>query len=265
MAAEYVPLKVSRLFGEPNRRALGLNIILENKPGALAKVANVLGASKFNIIGLDVSLMRPTDEVAHVFVAVDVTESEARVDDVVTLLKDIPVVRAIETVKPAWRHLVADERHFPLLIEEGRAILIPVSLMRSLISTVKDRLGGPASGAMRWLQGLGLGEALYLLFSEHGASKLEDFAKLLSVYLKALGWCIVKRIDVGDDYVRISVERYWECEVSSPSTMSEGHMMRGMLYCLFKGLLGPLTRVEESLCVAKGDDYCEFEVHTSLA
>jgi predicted hydrocarbon binding protein len=232
---------------------------LENKPGALGNLTNLLGIRDINILeGFFGGMSHGPSATVSFFV-----ESSNKIMDAKWLkefLQTSVYVSDVE-VKQAVDGILTDSLNFPLTWNNGdRAILMRTEGLRNLLEAVKstDTATGEAS---LYSLGFTYGRASWesLLSSFRPTSK-DAMAELLGVY-SATGWGRpeLTDFDMGKRKAKLKLRENFECEGVSTGAPAS-NFVRGHISGAFSALFGGYVRAVEKKCTSKGDDFCEFEV-----
>jgi predicted hydrocarbon binding protein len=244
---------------EPSKKYFLVSLHLENKPGALGNIANVLAIRDVNILE---GFFGGIEHAPQPTVSFYVESANKRIDEnwLTDFLKTSVYVSDVE-VKPAVEGFLADSLNFPLRWNSGdRAILMSTLGLRALLDSVKsaDSTSGEAS---IYSHGYNYGKAAWeSLLSTFRPTTKEGVAEMLGIY-SALGWGRPELIDLDFSKRRAKVRLTdsFECE----ETSTEGpacNFIRGHISAAFSALFGGYVRAEEKKCASKGDQFCEFEI-----
>ncbi len=259
---QYIPLDIGRIASLPGRKLLGLFLEVENKPGVLAKISRVIADMHINI--LHVTITTPVREVkptVPVLMFVDITNSIASVEDIVESLSSLDVVRKIQVSKPIWDGVLADEYHFPIVVDEVRAIIMTLPVLEGLIAVIQRHEG---LRALLWYQGLEVGIRVTKMYRTlYGVKTLRDLLKLFQVRALSMGWARLEivRVDEVTGIVVLRMYDNWECSIIKswgPRDKPQNTFIRGLIAGILKEFYGVDYEVIETKCIAKGDPYCEF-------
>jgi len=236
-----------------------VSLHLENKPGALGNLANLLGIRGVNILeGFFGGIAEGTKGNMSFFL-----ESTNRMMDEKWLkdfLTSSVYVSDVE-VKSGRDGFLADSLNFPITWNTGdRAILMRVEAVRAMLNAVKD--ADPVRGvASVYAQGFGYGEhAWESLLSVHRPRSKEALAEMLKIF-DANGWAKMELVDLNVASNKVHVKMYEGFECAGRSTgVPEGHFIGGVLAGAMTAFLGSDVRATETKCISKGDSHCEFQV-----
>ena len=257
-----MPLDIGRIARLPGRKLLGLFLEVENKPGVLAKISRVIADMHINI--LHVTITTPVREVkptVPVLMFIDITNSVASVKDIVESLSSLDVVRKVQVSRPIWDGVLADEYHFPIVVDEVRAIIMTLPVLEGLIAVIQRHEG---LRALLWYQGLEVGIRVTKMYRTlYGVKTLRDLLKLFQARALSMGWARLEivRVDEVTGIVVLRMYDNWECSIIKswgPRDKPQNTFIRGLIAGILKEFYGVDYEVIETKCIAKGDPYCEF-------
>jgi len=236
-----------------------VSLRLENKPGALGNLANVLGIRDVNILegffgGMSYG---PTAVVSFFLESTNKRMDEKWLKD---FLQTVVYVSDVE-VKHAVEGVLTDTLNFPLTWNNGdRAILMRSEGLRAMLDAIKssDSTSGEASISS---QGFSYGKAAWEnLMSNFRPQTKEGLAEFLGVY-SAVGWGKpeLTELDPAKRRAKFRMRDNFECEGVSTGA-SASNFVRGHISGAFSTYFGGYVRAVEKKCLSKGDPYCEFEI-----
>ena len=242
----------------PNRNMFRITSKHRNVPGSLSELLSKISETKLNIINVTASAV-PGAESATLDLVVE-GGPDLTLEEVKSKLRPSPLVPRIE-VEPAHNGLLVESRHFPIVNSGGERLLILRSdLFLPMVAEVRKTFGTGGT-VILYNMGYAYGKAtVQKLISSMGRDYLQDNFRELGDIYTALGWCRPLAAELGPEStgVRVRVEGSFECEGQrSPSQGS--HFLRGHMTALVDGIWGKSFAGLETKCVARGDDYCEFE------
>jgi len=101
--------------------------------------------------------------------------------------------------------------------------------------------------------------------NQTGAEALGDVLEAISKTKRAEGWGKIcfkgLAVEKGKVKGRIVVEGSFEAKGYGKSTIPVCHFLRGYLAGVLSTILATRVEILETKCLAKGDDYCEFQVN----
>jgi len=244
---------------DPRRKYFLVSLHLENKPGELGNLANLLGIRGINILE---GFFGGIGQGPKGNVSFFVESTNERMDE--NWLKDFlgsSVGVSDVEVKPAVEGFLCDSLNFPITWNNGdRAVLMRVEGLRAMLDAVKtaDPIGGKNSV---YAQGYTYGNAAWgNLFGTHRPKTKEGLAEMLTIYV-ATGWGKLELLELspGKSTARLRVRDGFEC-VGLSTGEPESHFIRGHLAGAFTVCFGREVRALETKCVSRGDPYFEFEI-----
>ncbi len=247
---------------DPKKRYFIVSLHLENKPGELGNLANLLGVRGINILeGFFGGISSGTK--GNVGFFLESTNERMDEDWLKDYLGSSIGVSDVE-VRSAVEGFICDSLNFPVTWNNGdRAVLMRVEGLRAMLEAVKS--SNPAGGAESiYAQGFSYGKAAWEnVIGIHRPKTKEGLAEMLRMYV-ATGWGIIELADfnLSRATARVKLSDGFEC-VGVSSSRPEGHFIAGHLAGAFSAYFGREVRAVESKCVAIGDPRCEFELSPS--
>ena len=244
---------------DPKRRYFLVSLHLENKPGALGNLANVLGIRGINILeGFFGAIDSGQKGTMSFFL--ESTNPKMDEDWLKDFLSSSVYVSDVE-VKSATEGWLSDTLNFPVAWNTGdRAVLMRVEALRGMIEAVKtaNPMTGPAA---IYDQGYAYGRTAWEgLLSVHRPSTKEGLLEMLQLFT-ATGWARVEleALDLTHMKARVRMSEGFEC-TDLTTGKPEGYFISGVLAGIFTAYFGTEVRAEETKCLSKGDAHCVFEV-----
>jgi len=256
----YVEKRVLFRVHAPGRRIAELVVVVENVPGALAKVSGLMAEMGINIL-TNLGMAKAFEKEAVWSSFIDLTDTGLEVEDVVERLRKLDVVLDVKCSEEVGELLV-DTLHFPVMLDRDRHVLLRVETF------------GKAFGRLFDIFGSGAVTIIYQMGRESGMSKAEKVMReyglkgvdALRVILKervAKGWCIpeIEVFNEKKNEAVIKVYELFEClPFKGKLKEPRSHLARGYIAGVFKAIFGVDCMVTETECLAKGDPYCRFIV-----
>jgi predicted hydrocarbon binding protein len=244
---------------DPKKRYFIVTMHLENKPGALGNLANLLGIRGVNILEGFFGGMSYGSK-ANVSFFLESTNLQLDEGWLKDFLAASVYVSDVE-VKTGIEGFLCDSINFPITWNTGdRAVLMRVEGLRAMLDAVKssDQFAGEAS---IYAQGFAHGKASWEnVFGVHRPKTKEALAEMLKIYV-ATGWGRLELSEVNPAHktARVKLTDGFEC-VGVSTGKPESHFISGHLAGAFSAYFGGDVKAVEKKCMAKGDSYCEFEI-----
>jgi predicted hydrocarbon binding protein len=243
---------------DPTRKYFHIVVELENVPGALQSVMEVMHGLNLNILGSFTS----ADSAASLGVwSGFVEDSDHSALDLRRKLGASPAVHDAMVVESNNGFLV-DSVHFPVAFNTGtRAIMMGAGALANMLSTMNERFGTGGNVILHEegkTYGRELGqEYLLRLGADFIMANLEEVVKLY----QALGWFRVESAKADPRWEKVAVRaaESFEC-AGAESKVPRSHFVRGHLEGMLTIWLGKPMECKETLCVARGDTVCEFSL-----
>ncbi|MDG7010822.1 MAG: hypothetical protein JRN57_01755 [Nitrososphaerota archaeon] len=241
---------------DPTRKYFHIVMELENVPGALRSVLEVMQGLHLNVLGSFSSV----DSSARLGVwSGFVEDSTHSAWDLKRKLGASPFVHDAMVVESSKGFLV-DGLHFPVAFNTGtRAVMMGARALANMLGTVNEQFGS-GGNVILYEEGRSYGkevgaEYMMKLGADFIASNLAEVLKLY----QALGWFRVSAVksDPAGGTIAIQAEENFEC-AGADSKVPHSHFVRGHLEGMATTWLGKPMECRETLCIAKGDERCEF-------
>lgn len=247
---------------DPKKKYFLVSLHMENKPGVLGNLANLLGIRGINILegyfgGIEAG------EKGNLGFFAESTNERMDAGWLRDFLKSSVGVTDVE-VKSGVEGFLTDSLNFPITWNNGdRAVLMRVEGLRAMLSVINpdDPEARKAWAGAIYSQGRSYGRAAWEnLFGVHRPKTKEGLIEMLSIYV-ATGWGKVEllELDLAHRKARIKLEEGFECAGMSTGTCV-GHFMSGHLAGAMSSYFGEEVESTETKCVSKGDDHCEFAI-----
>jgi predicted hydrocarbon binding protein len=244
---------------DPKKKHFLVSLHLENQPGALGNLANMLGIRGINILeGYFGGISSGTK--GNVSFFLESTNQRMDEDWLKDFLQSSVYVSDVE-VKSGVEGFLTDSLNFPLTWNTGeRAVLMRTEGLRAMLDATMAT--DPTNGEQNiYNQGFNYGKASwqYLLTVFRPKTK-EGVGELLGIY-SAAGWGKPELVDldIARRRARVRMREGFEC-VDISTGKPESHFIRGHLAGTLSAFFGVDVRAEETKCISAGDDLCEFVI-----
>jgi predicted hydrocarbon binding protein len=244
---------------DPKKKYYLVSLHLENKPGALGNLANLLGIRGINILEgfFGGMFYGPKATVSFFLESTNQQMDEGWLKD---FLASSVYVSDVE-VKTGVDGFLCDSLNFPITWNSGdRAVLMRVEGLRAMLDAVRSN--DPWAGeAATYTQGFTYGKKAWEnLFGIHRPKTRESLADMLNIYV-ATGWGKIELSDVNPAHrtAKVKLSEGFEC-MGLSTGKPESHFVRGHLAGAFSAYFGSDVKAVETKCTAKGDSLCEFEI-----
>jgi predicted hydrocarbon binding protein len=242
---------------DPRRRIFLVSLHLENRPGALGNLADLLGVRGMNILeGYFGGISSGPKGVLSFFV-----ETTNRMMDA-NWLKDFietSVFVSDVVVKPSVEGFIVDSLNFPLTWNTGdRAVMMRIAGVRAVLDAAKS---GPDGERLVYEQGFNYGKAAWLdMMSVYRPNTREGWAEELRIYV-ATGWGQIDllELDFRARWAKVRMREGFEC-AGLRTGRPESNFIRGHLAGAFSAYFGTDVGAFETKCSSMGHPYCEYEI-----
>jgi len=243
----------------PKGKHFLVSLHLENKPGALGNLANLLAIRGMNILEGFFGGMS-YGEKANVSFFLESTNQQIDEGWIKDFLATSVYVSDVE-VKSSVEGFLTDSLNFPITWNNGdRAVLMGVEGLRAILDSVKATEPGVGEEAI-YLQGFSYGKAAWEnLMGVHHPKTREGLAEMLKIYI-ATGWGKIDLIDVNTQHNHAQVKMDEAFESTGLDTgKAECYFIGGHLAGMMSAYFGAEVKTVETKCRSKGDPHCEFQI-----
>lgn len=228
--------------------------IVENMPGVLHNISEVIGAHNVNILSGFHSLIEELGGVWVVFL--EMTASTPYEE----LFKEIEMVSGVTDVKYVKLRKADyfDSFFFPLAIPGTRVIIITQEAFNRIKSQLVDILG-TGGETILFSEGAAVGRTIYEFIPE-ALTSAERKLEFIENLLRATGWGLVEfnQINIARRSGEIHVKDNMEADVKYGGRC---HFMRGALTSILRGVLNDSAmNLIETACIGQGDERCVFKL-----
>ena len=244
---------------DPKKKVYLVSLHLQNEPGALGNLTNMLAVRGMNILEGFFGGMSYEPKATVSFFA---NATNPRMDE--SWLKDLiesSVYASDVEVRSGVDGFVSDSLNFPLTWNaEDRAVLMPAACLKPMFDAViaANRIEGER---VIYDQGFSLGRATYeRLFSIYRPNSRAGLAEMLKTY-SAIGWGQLELPGLDPDHKRakLKLEKGFEC-TGMNTGKPESNFIRGHLAGVLSAYFGSEVKAVETRCISKADPCCEFEI-----
>jgi predicted hydrocarbon binding protein len=246
---------------ESGKRLAQIVVTMKDEIGAVASV-NALTASLRVDIRQSASYSLPDGSSAIYNAFVVINDTKVTLDLLVKRLEESPFVLEVQAFE-GRDGVIVDGISFPINWQGRRVVILSQPATTRMFDTIRSVLGSGGEVVL-YQQGSYYGKELAKFFMDRLG---EDYMRKNYDYglglLAATGWGIPEWDVSKKDFpnMRVKLSSCFECEgVSSRRELCS--FMRGFLSGVFGTIAGHLVHCEESRCKAKGDPFCEFELHS---
>ena len=244
---------------DPKKKHFLVSLHLENKPGALGNLANLLAIRGINILEGFFGGMS-YGEKANLSFFLETTNQQMDEGWIKDFLVSSVYVSDVE-VKSSVEGFLTDSLNFPITWNNGdRAVLMRVEGLRVMLDSVKAADPGAGEEAI-YLQGFSYGKAAWdNLMGVHHPKTREGLAEMLKIYI-ATGWGKTELLDVNParNQARIRMEEAFE-STGLNTGKAECYFIAGHLAGMMSVHFGSEVKTVETKCRSKGDPHCEFQI-----
>ena len=246
---------------EVGERLAQIVVKMKDVTGAVASVSALVASLKVDIRqSLTYSLKRDSNAIYNAFVVLN--DPEVSLEQLAERIsRSAFVLEAHAFEGPDG--VVVDTISFPVNWQGRRVVILAQSAVARMLDGIRTVLG---TGGYVVLYELGVdyGKELAGYFIDKLGREylLGNYNYWLNV-LAATGWGIPDLKGSKDDFpnLTVSLSSCLECDGRS-SREAVCSFMRGFLSGVFGEIAGHVVHCEESLCQAKGDSHCEFQLRS---
>lgn len=227
---------------------------VENMPGVLHNISEVIGAHNVNILSGFHTLIEELGGVWVVFLEVPPSTPYEELFKEIGTINGVTDVRYVKLRKADY----FDRFFFPPTIAGNRFVIITQEAFNSIKSQLVDILG-TGGETILFNEGAIVGRTIYEIIPE-ALTSAERRLEFIENLLRATGWGLV-------EFNQISIERRsGEVHVKS-NVEADGkyrgrcHFMRGVLTSILRGILNDSAmNLIETACIGQGCECCVFKL-----
>lgn len=245
-------------------RIYGFVICFKNKIDTLKHILNVLSEEKIHVIHISFSKPAFENEKTNILIFTRFKSENNNPRSLVKRLREIRNVNSVKVLRPLSKGLIVDTYHYPLMINELRAIILKEPVVKGLIKGIRERFGN-AGEVLLFYIGYDIGLRAYDdHYSLSKTKKLKELVRINEIFFKVAGWGILKvlKYDPYKYLAKVRAQDLFECYVGKNSKKPYSQFTRGFLSGWFTRFFKEGCTAREIKCVAKGDPYCEFEIYS---
>ena len=258
---EQIPKEILVGRVERGERLAQIVVKMKDVVGAVASVSALIASLKVDIRqSLSHSLKRDSTVIYNAFVVLN--DPEVTLEQLVERINQSPFVLEAHAFE-GLDGTVVDTISFPVNWQGRRVVILAQPAAARMFDGIRSVLG---TGGYVVLYELGIdyGKELAGYFMDKLGRDylLGNYNYWLNV-LAATGWGVPDIKGSKDDFpnLTIGLSSCLECDGRS-SREAVCSFMRGFLSGVFGGISGHVVHCEESLCQAKGDSRCEFQLRS---
>jgi predicted hydrocarbon binding protein len=258
---EQIPKEVLVGRVERGERLAQIVVKMKDVVGAVASVSALIASLKVDIRqSLSYSLKMDSTAIYNAFVVLN--DPEVTLEQLVERINQSPFVLEAHAFE-GLDGTVVDTISFPVNWQGRRVVILSQPAAARMFDGIRSVLG---TGGYVVLYELGIdyGKELAGYFMDKLGRDylLGNYNYWLNV-LAATGWGVPDIKGSKDDFpnLTIGLSSCLECDGRS-SREAVCSFMRGFLSGVFGGIAGHVVHCEESLCQAKGDSHCEFQLRS---
>jgi predicted hydrocarbon binding protein len=244
---------------DPKKKYFLISVHLENKPGALGNLANLLAIRGINILEGFFGGMSYGDK-ATVSFFLESTNQQMDEGWLKDFLSSSVYISDIK-VKSGVEGFLTDSLNFPVTWNNGdRAVLMRVEGLRVMLDAVKATEPGVGEEAI-YQQGYSYGRAAWdNLLAVHRPKTREGLEEMLRIYI-ATGWGETELLDVNlsRNHARIRMDEAFE-STGLNTGKPECYFIAGHLAGMMSAYFRAEVKTVETKCRAQGDAFCEFQI-----
>lgn len=255
------PIFASRLTYYPDANLHGFALKIDNTPGALLRVIEVISKENLNIVSVE-GLSGPRSDQSTMYVVIDFTGMTKGASELEAVIRNVPSVRSVTHVEPIVMGLLVDTSHFPIYLGSGerRCFIVSELFWQSFLNSGYDRMGVEASKLFFYEAGFTFGRSSARALKEILHLEREEIIRVLLHQGKAFGWWDGKgEANLLKRQLDLKLWRNWEGEYAKKWGVG-CHAVRGFWEGVVTEILGQRIQVMELSCISKNREYCEFRL-----
>ena len=256
----FCPLHIGNMLRTNGHKIYGFSILVsEEEAETLYEVVRVFkkyGVKLIQIMGSTPLLVKKG---YLTYVVGDFTDSEIEPQTLAEEIRRLSSIEDVCIIAPI-DDLLVNMIHFPLFVGDSRAMIINEPFMRAIIRRPREHFGSGVE-AYQYYEGKFIGESIYNALSLFIKGR-EKLIEGLRAYLISIGLAVIELIELNPDKPLIVIRAYdsFECELGKGSDRPYSHVLRGILAGFLGRVLNENLIAREVRCIAKGDEYCEYEI-----
>ena len=249
-------LPLWRLVELKGRKLVEVSILMEDIPGMLAKVSDVIAKRGINIL---YGVHHKSEEPNATWWCFFADLGDTNPDELASDLAKVGGVKKIAWTPALDKPLFLDVHHSTLEFFDERAVLFRADWLVGIFADIYKRWGTGGRVFIYHL-GYGGGRETYEIWKRRLGLEGKELIQAALDIIQSLGW--VSRssfeIDLDNEIAVIRLEKNFECALSRD--MKGSQFIRGVIAGFFSGVFGSDCTVDERKCISRGDPYCEFLV-----
>lgn len=257
---------IGRFLLLPGRKLYGFVVEAEPKPGVLSEIAGIPSRYNAVILYVSYSMLVPGEKTITALSFVDLTSADVSAEELMEEVRRLSSVKAVKMVKPVAEGFVVDNFFSRLRLHENRAIILREQGYRGLISGIRERFGSGGEAFLYYVGfeiGVGYGRSHRELGLKLGITDPVRVYRDISVNLfNSVGFGRMEVVEIRRYPPGATLRVYdsFECELGLGAGKPYSHLIRGMIAGVLTVLFDRKVKARETRCIARGDQYCEFEV-----
>ncbi|MGB9728755.1 MAG: V4R domain-containing protein [Thermoprotei archaeon] len=258
------PFNLGFVIRFPEDKVYGFSILTENIIGVIGDIGRTCAENNISIINLKTNIEALRDGMAHIFIAVDMSKSTIELSDFQSKLLSLKGIKEVDIIDPIFPGILIDTTHYPIILYNGiKSIITSEFIWWGIFVGLRKQLGEPVAGVTLWNMGYSAGKKLWEFFYDIRKASIRDVVELLKHISIATGW--VSDFDIieyspTNNRAIIRVKDNWECSIVGKTGKAESHYVRGILAGFFSSHFKVECQAFETMCISKGDEYCEYEI-----
>lgn len=249
-------LPLWRIVELKNRKLVEVSILMEDVPGMIAKVSNVIAQKGINIL---YGVHHKSDDPNAIWWCFFADFGDVDPDKLASEIAKVEGVRKIAFTPASEKPLFLDVHHSSIEFFNERAILFRVDWLVGIFADIYKRWG---TGGRVFIYHLGFegGREAYEVWKKRLGLEGKDLIEASLDLIQSLGWIsgYSFSLDLESEMAIIKLENNFECSLAK--NMEGSQFIRGVLAGFFTGIIGSECSVDERKCISRGDPYCEFLV-----
>ncbi|MGB9854401.1 MAG: V4R domain-containing protein [Candidatus Bathyarchaeales archaeon] len=269
MEIALLPLEIGRFFFLPGRNLGGLFVVAEAERGVLQRTLSLCAKNNARLKHLILSVARSTGETKTFLIFLDMTDCDVSLEGIAEEIQNLKAVKDVKVIKQQAGGFISDTVSNMLVVGGERAIILRKTLCESFIRGIRERFGS-AGEAFLYYNGLEMGMNAAKDHVEMGKKiGLIDPAQICkrmgATIFTAIGFgkMEIEKLTLNPPYALTHVYNSFECQLAPKTQIKPySHFIRGIIAGYLTTVLNVKMKVEETECVAKGDQNCTFEAKT---
>lgn len=253
------PLSMPRRFITKESNIYGFVIKIENDINTFYDIISILKNYNINITGIVGNLIENDISKTSFFLILDFIKSNINYKDFLELIKKQKGVIFANILERPSKDIIVDTYHYPLIVsKKRRTYMFSEDLVTSMIKGIIDRFGKEIGQTVLFYIGKEFGKGIVEMFDEYNLGEETPLAIFYSGQANGL-WKGTINLDKNKSRFYLKFEDNFECRANRSSEIKSS-LVRGMWETIMSKFYGEEIKMDETKCIAAGDEFCELKI-----